>query len=808
VSGIGNAIAAARRVDIDPLWLLRIFTVAPVLLILLAGGGALWTYFFVLSLLPEHVTSVELPGLAAEVKVARDGKGVPSIVCENESDGASVLGYVTAQDRLWQMDYLRRAARGRLAEIMGRSYLESDRLMRAIITERAIANDVRGLPKDARKFAEQYVRGVNLFIKERASNTPIEFSLLEYAPQPFTVEDGAAVLLAFALAASPAITVDPALTGILGKLGKEKAARFFPQDPAATGAIRPSPLEGWVPSGPLFTSESDALQFPGPRGGCCWARVSEGDPPSRASAGMVLYQRLQAPSFWYRARLVINDRILSGSYMPGVPFPHAASNSRLAYGCVPAPADDADLFVESVDSDEPRNYWRDGVWKPLRETVEAYEVKRRATETAVVRSTENGPLVSEVKDGFALSLKWTGREGVNFPATLFALSRATTGAEVKDALRELVGPPMHVVWAATDGTAGVQFAGRVPVRPSGFDGVTPAPGWTSACDWAGFIPFEALPEQHARPRRPAVTSDDKAGGPDYPLFMGLYWSSGGRTERLKTVLGEIEGSGAEAFGRVWADNSSPLAAEFTPILMAARPAQEGNDLEDHAYKLLTAWDLKTSAESPAAAIFALWLQAMMDRLFRSELGAERFAHYAERPALALGRLAAFLKAHDTNESDPAQFVRQCFTDAVKTGRALMGADPARWRWGDIHRTLFTHPLSVKSSLMGVLYKAGPHPAAGSRDTVDMADWDQLRPFDVVEGASLRQGWVMNDPPESVAVIPLGVSAHFFSGHYKDQTEAWRQGRMFMDPRDSAAIGRSAAGTVTFRPARVTAERSP
>jgi penicillin amidase len=395
------------KIDIDPVWLMRIFTVIPAVLILLAGAGAIWMYFFVISLLPESQSWVDTPGIAADVRVVRDSNGVPGILGEKEEDLAFVLGYVMAQDRLWQMDYMRRAGQGRLAEILGSDYLDGDHLMRTVRASRMNQAHAERLGDPERKWLQKFVQGINRYMSSHAGKLPVEFSLLEYKPELFSPDDVQAILLALAWESSPASRVDPLMTRIVSHLGKEKAKELIPTDPAAPAGVFAGDLAGWNPKGALFSRSAEGRvlgRVPGLRGGCAWAvgpgRTRSGNP----MAASAVYQSLAAPDLWYRARLVAGDFHLAGAFICGVPVTLAGTNSQTAWGGISALADDADLFIEALDSNSPQNYWRVDRWRKLEERKETYRVRGGSTVYRTIQLTDTGPLVSEVDHGRAISL--------------------------------------------------------------------------------------------------------------------------------------------------------------------------------------------------------------------------------------------------------------------------------------------------------------------------------------------------------------------------------------------------------------------
>ncbi|MEJ2719157.1 MAG: penicillin acylase family protein, partial [Deltaproteobacteria bacterium] len=774
----------------------------------LAGLGSLWMYFFVVSLLPECKSQVGLAGLNAEVRVVRDSKGVPGILAENEDDAALVLGYVMAQDRLWQMDYLRRAAQGRLAEILGARYLDGDHLMRVVSSGLSNGARLDRLGEKERRWLQRFVRGVNSYISSHSGKLPVEFSWLEYQPEPFSSDDVLRSFLALAWASSPAPRVDPVLTRILGRLGKKRALELFPSDPAASGGMVPADLKGWQPSGILFSRPFDRpnlMRVPGFRGGCMWAvgpaATRNGDPMASCS----VYQTLSAPGFWYKARLVAGDSHVSGTFIPGIPVAIVGGNQRVGWGCVSSLADDADLQIERLKGDPPKYYWRVDRWRKLREIKETYRVKGDSSVSRVVRLTETGPLVSEVHDGRALSLRWVAQDGSGFFSAFYALNRARDGHEVRSALRMLVSPALNVVWADADGNVGVQLAGRIPVRPPGSDGIIPLPAWTGVHDWRGFIPFDELPSQTESSPLPPVVADERPGGPTYPFFLSCYWNDNARRQRILELLGQTREHYRETFQKIQGDTVSLLARDLVPQLFkAVRSVRSDHPSRKKAIELLRSWDFHMSRDSAPAAVFALLYQSLIENVFRKSLGDRDyrgFTSYYPLVVRALRKIFVENRSAWLEHAGSKKVLRDSFEKAVERGKSLMGNDPAKWKWGDLHSAVFFHPLTTGSRFLELLYHVGPVPVPGSVETIDFADWAPIHPFRVFEGVSLRYVSEMTQPPELFGISPMGSSGHFFSSHYKDQTVAWSNGRSFRDPIERADIRQMGFNAVVFSPTR-------
>lgn len=806
-----NIARSLPRPDLDPAWLLRIFTAIPVVVVLLAGAVAIWIYFFALSLLPQGESLVETQGLAAEVLVVRDRNGIPGIIGEKEEDVALVLGYVMAQDRLWQMDFLRRAGQGRLAEILGADYLQYDQLIRTVRVQKEAQSFRNRLDERQRLWLDRFIQGVNKYIARHSSKLPLEFSLLEYQPAAFTAEDVEHISAGLAWAASAGARIDPLMARVLGHVGKDLTLELIPADPAAVPAFLASDLIGWKPKGLLFaggTSRRALQAIPALTGGCAWAVGPNRTQSGKSLLGCTVYQTLTAPGFWYRARLVAGDFQLSGSFIPGVPVALSGAAGNLAWSAVHFPADDADLFLERLDSDDSANFWRVDRWRRVEEVRESCRVRGGSSLSLPIRFTETGPIVSEVDKGRALSLRWTGRDGSGLFETFFAVNRARNGKEAAIALKSLVSPCLNLVWADQSGNFGIQAAGRVPVRAAGSDGILPMPAWTGVHDWNGYIPFHELPSVTNPSGASCAAADERPGGPDYPFFVSCYWTDEGRFRRIQQLLAGVQDHSRDSFQRMMGDTVSPVAGKLAPVIVKALDqARKKSGSEDEALRLLAAWDCRMAHDSAGAAVFGLVYQALVEELFAKPLG-EDLAEGVSSQFLLASRMVTRIfvdgKTAWLQGADPKQVVAAAFHSGVARGRSLMGADPRKWKWGAVHTVEFNHPLAVRSRFLEALYDVGPVPVGGFGDSVNFAAAWKPRSLEVSEGVSLRHVAEMAEPPVSYSISPLGESSHFFSTHYKDQTSAWLRDRSTRDPVQTSEIRKSGMTSVRFKPAATAA----
>ncbi len=794
-----------NRLEMDPQWLSRIFTIIPIALILLAGASALWTYFFILSLLPDIRAEITMPSLSEDVRVVRDRHGVPGLIGDNELDLFHALGYVMAEDRLWQMDFLRRAATGRLSEIFGPEYLDQDHFIRSVLWLSKKAQAREKGDKEQSKCVSMFVKGVNRYISSHYSKLPVEFSLLEYKPAPFTENDVIAITRALAWASSPSALVDPVMTRIVSKLGKTEAQKLLPSDPAAGPPLILDVFASWKPEGYFFDRfhGNDVLAaLSGLKGGAAWAVSGEKSGVGRSIICWNIQQALSAPRFWYRARLSTGDFSLAGAFIPGTPVVISGANKNVCWGAITAPIDDADLFLESVDTvGRPKRWFIDG-WTPIKERVENYKPKGGATETRPVYYTSTGPIVSSLKNNLAISLKWTGMEGANLLKTFYRLNRAANGKDLLEAAKELTAPCMSLVWADSEHNFGAVTCGKAPLRPPQSDGIIPMPAWTGAHDWMGTITTPELPAKINPAKGAFAVAQGRPGGREYPVFLGCYWDVADLGPRIEQMLFNEPDHSEKTFQKIQTDCFSPTAQALKPTLIKAIKASgDLDETEAEAFTIFESWDCKMEGRSPAAAIYALIYESLVRELFYHRLGDDLFnAFTLHKPTVRRAVLSALGDSGsgwiDSKDRDP--ILSNSFKKAIKMGVSRMGSTPNDWQWAKLSSTVFRHPLTSHSRLWELVYNVGPIKMEGSDDTINYSAWSFSEPFKVTAAVTLRQTAQMISPPDLMAISPMGVSGHFFSGHYKDQMENWLSARLFRDPIQKSDIRKHGFDTALFK----------
>lgn len=771
-------------------------------LLVLALGAGRW---YVSTAEADYGRDAVLPGLRAPVEVWRDSLGVPHLWARDEADLLRALGYVHAQDRLWQMEFFRRVADGRLAEILGPALVDTDRFLRTVGLGRAAEENLAALDAADLARLRAYAEGVNAWLDGRPGALPPEFVALRFEPEPWTPRNTLSIakVMAWDLAQWH-LGLD--LQGALDRLGPALAADLFPAPSAAEVTVLGPGAEWEGPAGgrpvaatrPLAPGEATLPRIPP-----LAARILEGVSAARASNAWVIggeltrsgspilandpHLSLRAPALWYLAALHGGETEVAGVTIPGVPGVILGHTPTVAWGFTNAMVDDVDFFVERVDERDPSRYLTpDG---PVAFAVREETIRVKGAEPVVhrVRVSRHGPVLSDADPRGGervLAMRWTALEPAQTIRAITGMNRARDARGFLEALRHFEEPHQNVVFADADGAFGYALAARVPVRRSG-DGVLPVPGWTGEGEWERYLSWEERP----RVLRPAegfvVTANNRIVGGAYPFHLGSDVGEPFRALRIREMLEAGSGFTAAAVARQQTDVRDAFAARYLPHAVGA--AEAIGDAE--ARSLLAGWDARATVDSRAAPLFYLWYEALRRRVGADEFGGARMYF----PREALNRLLdAGGSAWVDDVRTPA---RETLADlsAAAMREALEAA--AGRAWGELHSTRIEHALGASEPLERALsLHVGPFPSAGSPYTVNVAGYGSRPPFVSGHGPSMRHVVDLAAPDdEGGFIVPTGQSGVPTSLHYRDQTALWRAGRLWPIPLDRA---KAASRTVT------------
>ena len=476
--------------------------------------------------------------VAAAVEIQRDASGLPHIYAETETDLFVGYGYAMAQDRLFQMDYLRRRALGRLAEILGPEAFDYDLLVRTVGLHRIAADETARLPAETAARYEAFATGVNAFIEDCRDLPPIEFDLLDYRPEPWRPLDSIALLGEFRWYLTgrfPVIAVPELARRALGEGALFEA--FLTPEAIDETILHPgeyaSAGSGTDPVEPPLGGIDDGT------GSNNWVVG-----PSRSVSGGALvvsdpHIAFGSPCCWYQAHLVGGRFNVAGAGYAGAPGIIFGRNRRVAWGITNNISSQRDLYQERTDSAHPGAFLYDGKWEPARERVEAISVRGEGVREEVVRSSRNGPIVDDILPGFAqgtgpVSLRWAGTLPCAWPTAMLAFNVADSCAELEDALQGWVSPTLSMVFGDVDGGFGYRATGQVPIRKRAERGYRR--GWDPADDWQGMIPFEGMPAVRDPERGWVATANNLPAPPDYPYPLSNTSPSGYRARRIRQMI--------------------------------------------------------------------------------------------------------------------------------------------------------------------------------------------------------------------------------------------------------------------------------
>jgi penicillin amidase len=759
-------------------------------IVLAVGGGWVWLRT---GLPPAH-DSIRSTAVEAPVRVWRDARAVPHVFASNEADAYFALGYLHAQDRLWQMDMMRRLGAGRLAEVVGNLGLDSDRLMRMLGLYRRAEASYALLSFPARRALDRYADGVNAWLDGHDGALPPEFTALFYRPEPWRPADSLVWAEIMTVQLSGNFRAEIERMRLLADLGPERAATFLPD-----GLPTPSTIAAAGALHPLLDRLAAALPEPIGPATASNEWVLSG---ARSATGMPLLANdphlgLGAPSLWYLVRIVTPELTLVGATAPGVPILVLGHNGRIAWGLTTTGADTQDLFIETVDPGDWDRYLAPGGRLPFEVRNETIAVRGGDPVDLAIRSTRHGPVVSDLDpdlarsitgDGKVAALASTALAGPNTTAQAFYdLNHARDWPEFLAALRSWTAPVQNVVYADVDGAIGLKTPGLVPLRPRG-RGLEPVDGASGADDWTGTVPFDALPTVHNPPDGMIVNANNPVVGPDFPYWIGSDASETWRAQRIIDVLGDAGARTIDDMTALQADTVALDARQVLPLMLAAGTGGDARLAETQ--NLLAHWDARMDRDRPEPLVYVAWLRHTAMLLFAGAMD-DPVAHATpDTIARVLTRDRFWCDDAATVATDEcAALLRRSLTAALDELAAAHGIGTETWRWGDAHVAPLAHPIFGRVPVLRDMVNIGTATDGGS-DTVNRAGMrldDDTDPYADRHGPGYRAVYDLAALDRSRFVISTGQSGNPLSPHYGDFVADWRDGRSVTLAGDESAF---------------------
>jgi penicillin amidase len=770
------------------------------LLVLVAiAGGLLWLR----TSLPDTDGRIALSGLSAPVEIKRDAHGIPTITAASERDAAFALGFVHAQDRLFQMDISRRYGAGRLSEWLGPTTVSVDRFMRTLGLYRLAEQQYALLSPGLRATLEAYAAGVNAYLGRHRGAWPIEYYLLGATPEPWRPADTLVWGKLMALQLSGSFRSELMHARLAQRLKPEELAILYPPYPGDApvtlgdlAALRDLPLDRIYASlpamvGPVFASNNWVVD----------GKHTQSGKPLLANDP---HLGLSAPSVWYLARIETPDVSLAGVTSPGGPFVVLGHNAHIAWGFTTTESDVADLFVERIDPADQTRYETPEGPQPFLVRREQIGVRGADPVTVDVRATRHGPVISDLGGNYgkvataetvlALRATWLDPDD-RTPDAAWALNHARNWREFRDGLKDFAAPQQNMVYADVDGNIGFIAPARVPLRGKG-DGWLPAPGWSGDYDWTGYIPFDSLPQALNPPSGRFVSANNKIVPDTYPYFLSRDWDLPNRAARINTLLDATPIQSPDATAAIQADILSPMAKDLLPLLLQTAPASGRGAA---ALDRLKAWDGRMARDEAAPLLFATWLRELNRLLLAKKLGDAFDDYWGLRPdvvRLILTKHPAWCEQSAEAPPSCAEALARSLEMALDDLTRRYGAETKDWRWGRAHEAAFTNQLLSRVPVLRGIF-ATRIAADGGDDTLNRAATftrDENEPFADVHGPTLRMIVDLSDIAATRFMIAPGQSGNPLSPHYADLMGRWREvGYLTLD-------GGAEGGTLELTPA--------
>ena len=822
---------------------LRVALGAVIGVVVLATIAAATSVWFVQRTLPQTTGTLTVKGLHSKVSVLRDSFGVPHINGDDLHDLAFAQGYVTAQDRLFQMEFNRRVAQGRLAEMFGagkdNSILDTDILLRTLDLYGAARDEEANLDPNTLMMLTAYADGVNAFLASHENSLPLEFTILGVTPQKWTPLDSLAYGRVVALSLDGTWGTKYARAMVTDKVGPIVASALYPQYPAAnptlfasvntaapptevgaaSRAATPTPmpasasettspplspnlLRGTTYLRQLLGSVRDAL------GSNDWVVDGTHTTTGKPLLANDPHLGINMPSIWYEVALRGGGLDEIGFTFPGEPGIVIGHNDYIAWGVTNVGADNTDLYLESLDpTSHPGQYLYDRAWQPLNVRQQVIHIRGGASKTITIESTIHGPIINSGLDDLKkyppVALKWTALQPSYSFRGFFQLNFARNWSEFL-AATENISISQNFVYADVYGNIGYRMSGVLPIRAAA-NGLLPVSGSTSSHEWQGYVPQSEMPTLYNPATHIIATANNRIVPNNYPVYVTNDWDCGYRARRIDNLLTGKPTLSVGDIEQIQADVYSIPASQLTPAFIQAGMAAGGDAAQ--AAKLLQGWDFTMGRNSTAAAVYEVAAGTLLRETVEPKLGKTLYGIFQSNatPSCLFTTLVNTL-------SNPAPLfassqardaaIAKALADAVHTLKTQFGSDSSKWQWGALHTAHFEHPLATVSPL-NLIFDVAPVARPGDSTTINVGGdgrfSDDPPNYNQRSVPSMRQIIDLSNFDNSVWVTTTGESGQPYSPHYSDLIPLWDQNRYQPMRFTAAAVAKDNQALLVMQP---------
>ncbi len=733
-----------------------------------------------LAVLPRQasVPSKQLPviGLKQPVEVIRDHWGVPHIYAKNSDDLFFTQGYITARDRLFQIDLWRRIGAGKLAEVLGPNYLNRDRIARLVRFRGDWQQEWQSYSPDAKAIATAFINGINAYIRSLNGHRPIEFRIAGFDPGRWVPEDVTSRVAGLLMTGNMLAEVNRTLD--VDKLGLSTDARLFPPEPRIPllfpkgldpADITPAIVKDYI-------AAIGAVHFPGEQGSNNWVVDGTMTRTGKPLLANDPHRGIELPSLRKTVHLVAPGWDVIGAGEPALPGIALGHNENIAWGFTIVGIDQQDLYVEKVNPSDSAQYLYRGAWKNFEVERQPVQVKGEGPRQVELKYTIHGPVIFEDTGRHrAYALRWIGTApgGAGYLPAL-KLARAENWSQFQTAVASYLIPSENLVYADRQGNIGWIAAGRAPIR-KGWTGLFPVPGDSGKYEWSGFLPSTDNPTTYNPAKHFVATANQDILPPGYSHQLSYAWAPPTRYNRILEMLASEQKFSVADFARMQQDTVSLPARDFVQMLKEWQPAS-GSEAAKVRSEML-AWDCNVSMESQPALIYEIWIEHLHRAVFPKGIASVRLA-----PDILLNQVKA------SPERDA--LLAKTLAASLDEIRERLGDNRAAWQWGRLHKAYFRHPLGVASLDLPA------HSRPGDAYTVNATGGPD---YSQTHGASYREILDLSDWDRSVMTNTPGESGDPGNPHYGDLIEGWADGHYHPLPYSRQAVEAAAEERLMLLP---------
>ena len=779
-----------------------LFFILIAIFISLVGFG----YFSIHRIPWEKSGTVTVAGLDDVVVVERDAWGIPHLSSRSDRDLFFAMGFVEAQERLWQMDLFRRAACGTLAEILGERAIILDEWTRTIGFLQIAEQIMNTLTAETRQLLDAYAAGINACL-QASQPLPLECSLLRYQPQPWKPQESLAMMRLFGWMLSMGWHIDPVLGEVMAAVGREKMQRLCPGLSAPVPEITaPIPAE-------LYGALQNVLGYvPNGLGSNAWVVAGHRCRNGSAILANDTHLPFTTPALYYLLHLRSPGFKVIGAAFPGLPGVVLGRNETIAWGVTHGMIDDIDFIQIQADSVNPGRFLYNG--QPLDYTVREERISVRGGKevTLRIRSTPWGPLMpvsDSLRPSIPMAMLWTGLMPSDELTAFTKIMAADNWYTFRDALRGCKTPGENFFYADRNGMIGYQLAASVPVRTFS-NPLLPASDSLHLRRWQGEVPFSELPTLVNPSTGFIANANQQVRNVDSNYHLSDYWDPPYRYQRVVNRLDSLPRISAAEARSLQIDDYNGHAAWFVPLVLSSLSGYSAlpDSPELYAKEMLEAWDFHQSSESIAATLYEMIYVQVFRKTMEDELGEAVLQRFMAMPRINVTLLDGLIAAQDSAwfddgrtaaVEDRQQILAASFFSAVDSLKQNIGANIGEWWWGNLHTVSGFHPFTLRPSI-GRFFVLPETAMPGGNFTIHNGTFLYTSPFKAFVGPCIRQVVDLSTTDYQV-VLYSGQSGHPFSRHYQDQNGLWRQGKLITLSLDPAKQDRSSWTSYKLLPRR-------